>query len=157
MSETTQSNLRIRLGPVASSLIDGQSENPRQDLDDAIQALLNRPSEGTGVEAQLATISDVLAAQAASLKALRDVVIFEQRMTRVYLSSILSDSDEEQHELLAMAEETVEEVIARSGLFNETERAEMLSKEEAAQTAIRRELDRGTEEVEPKKEPELER
>lgn len=157
MSETTQSNLRIRLGPVASSLIDGQSENPRQDLDDAIQALLNRPSESTGVEAQLATMSDVLAAQAASLKALRDVVIFEQRMTRVYLSSILSDSDEEQHELLAMAEETVEEVIARSGLFNEAERAEMLSKEEAAQTAIRRELDRGTEEVEPKKEPELER
>lgn len=157
MSETTQSNLRIRLGPVASSLIDGQSENPRQDLDDAIQALLNRPTEDAGVEAQLATISDVLAAQAASLKALRDVVIFEQRMTRVYLSSILSDSDEDQHELLAMAEETVEEVISRSGLFNEAERAEMLSKEEAAQTAIRRELDRGTEEVEPKKEPELER
>ncbi|MEM8976173.1 MAG: hypothetical protein AAGD43_29245, partial [Pseudomonadota bacterium] len=99
----------------------------------------------------------VIENQSAVIKTLQDVVILEQRMTRIFVASILSDDSEVQHQIMEMAAGAVEGLIDQSGLISEQERETLKSREHEAETAMQRELDRGSLVEEQDKEPELER
>ncbi|MDV4146458.1 hypothetical protein [Shimia sp. FJ5] len=97
----TQSTLRVRLGPVARTLIQGAEANRQQALDDAIADLIDQRDEAreeiraapaSGSD-DLATVLTSLEAQRAAFKGLQEIVLSEMLATRMFIQSFMSDAD----------------------------------------------------------------
>lgn len=163
MSETQQ-NLRVRLGPVASALIEGTAENRQEALDRAITDLQERAVRnaderegqvlGTG---SLQGLESRVEAQGERLSALRFSVMKEMQMIRLLIASLMSKSDTSQQELLAFATEAVETLRRDSSLVLEKEHANLASQEAAFQDAIRLDMQQGSDGLEREAEVEIER
>ncbi|MEM8970893.1 MAG: hypothetical protein AAGD43_02360, partial [Pseudomonadota bacterium] len=131
-----QQKIRVVLGPVARTLVEGTEVNRAEALDEAIEELIKKaqsssdPNREIGsLNEELARLQTVIANQSAVIKTLQDVVILEQRMTRIFVASILSDDSEEQHQIMEMAAGAVEGLIDQSGLISEQERETLKSRE----------------------------
>ncbi|MES0864813.1 hypothetical protein ABLN87_20880 [Ruegeria sp. SCPT10] len=162
MSTKTQ-NIRLTLGPVAQDLLDQSGGKNGRDLDRLLTGLLERPETNNSdspnlkpLEARIEALEDVIRSQGDRFALLQEVVILEQRMTRIFVASILSDDSEEQHQIMEMAAAAVEGLIDESGLISERERETLKSREHEADAAMQRELDRGSLIAEQDKDPELE-
>lgn len=158
-----QQKVRVVLGPVAKQLVQGSEGNRAEALDQAIQDLIQKSEASSktdpeigNLSAELTSLKAVIENQSAVLKTLQEVVILEQRMTRIFVASILSDDSEEQHQIMEMAAAAVEGLIDASGLISEREREALKSREHEADAAMQRELDRGSLIAEQDKDPELE-
>ncbi|WP_299775765.1 hypothetical protein [uncultured Tateyamaria sp.] len=163
MSDTPK-KVRVVLGPIARKLLEGAEGNKGKALDEAIMGLIEGPASGhpSGPDTQtlcsdIQTLTETVRAQGDLLRLLEKAVILEQRMTRIYIASTLSETDEEQRELLAFAAEAVEQLIDKSDVISERKLEDLKSVEEAAETAMRRELERGVQEELDLSDPELER
>lgn len=174
MNTEAQSNLRVRLGPVAAALIEGQTENPRQALDDAIRELIdrtNQPGEDGDTSSELAAhvhaltdevlnvktalreqtevLSQVLTEQTQMLAGFRHVVLTELQTTRLYIASFLEDDpNPAQEDLLEMGREMIAQVREIPGLLNAEEKQELEKQERLELEVLRRDMERGRDEPE---------
>lgn len=162
MNTKSQYN-RLTLGPIAQDLLDQAGGKNGKDLDRLLTSLLERPETTNSdtpslkpLEALIEALEDAIRNQGDKLSLLQEVVILEQRMTRIFVASILSDDSEEQHQIMEMAAAAVEGLIDESGLITERERETLRSREHEADAAMQRELDRGSLIAEQDKDPELE-
>ncbi|MEX0301299.1 MAG: hypothetical protein AB3N24_02640 [Leisingera sp.] len=163
MSETQQ-NIRVRLGPVASALIEGSSENRQEALDRAILDLQERAAAGTEERLEQASGADPLQAlegkieaQGALLSALRFSVMKEMQMIRLLIASLMSKSDSSQQQLLAFATEAVETLRRDTSLVLEKEHTNLANQEAVFQEAVRRDMQQGYDGLEREVDEELER
>lgn len=164
MSETQPQNLRVRLGPVASALIEGSTDNRQEALDQAILNLQERATRGAKDGAgqalcpeQLQGLESRIEDQGALLSALRFSVMKEMQMIRLLIASLMSKSDTGQQQLLAFATEAVETLRRDTSLVLEKEHANLASQEAAFQDAIRRDMQQGSDGLEREAEVEIER
>ncbi len=97
----TRSNLRVRLGPVARTLIEDAGENRQRALDEAIADLIEqrdkaledlRAAPASGSE-ELATVLTSIDAQRAAFKGLQEIVLSEMLATRMFIQSFMSGTD----------------------------------------------------------------
>ena len=163
MSETQQ-NVRVRLGPIASALIEGASENRQEALDHAIQELqeaaASREAEAgmpSDAEVTLGSLAAQIRQQTAIMSALRLHVLKEMQMLRVLVASLMSETDTGQQELLAFATEAIGALRKETGLTKELERAELSSQEEAFHSAVRREMQHTSAIIEKDQDQEIKR
>ena len=163
MSEAQQ-NVRVRLGPIASALIEGGSDNRQEALDRAILELQQAASQTGGSstlpasgDSQMAHLTSQIEAQGEILSALRLQVMKEMQMTRLLVASLMSETDASQQQLLVFATEAVETLRRDSGLVMEIEQANLASQEAAFQATVRREMQQGGEGIEQDQEQEIER
>lgn len=163
MSETPQ-NVRIVLGPVARQLIDGAGENRPKALDDAITALLEGQKSGQAeapeqapLDTRLASLEAAMARQTEALRNLSYTASLELKMTRILIASLMSEGNEDQRTLLALASQATDEVQSKLQLLGDSEIEKLRENEASVQTAILRDLERGGMENEPAAEAEIER
>lgn len=164
MSETQPQNLRVRLGPVASALIEGSIDNRQEALDQAILGLQERAvRDATDSAGQalcpehLQGLESRIEEQGELLSALRFSVMKEMQMIRLLIASLMSKSDTSQQQLLAFATEAVETLRRDTSLVLEEEHANLASQEAAFQDAIRREMQQGSDGLDRVAEAEIER
>lgn len=160
----TQQPVRVVLGPIARNLIEGAGNNRGKALDDAIQTLMedaqrtpSQPADHPALAERIDALADTIRSQGEILSALRKTLILEQRMTRLYFATMTSNQTEEQRELVEMAQEAIDDLIDSHNLLDEQEKERLRNREEVAEAAMWRDLERGFEELEPENEPELER
>lgn len=156
MSEPQQ-NVRVRLGPVASALIEGSTENRQDALDRAILALQEQAASGPQPEGRGQLMSR-LEEQSALLSALRAQVMTEMQMTRVLIAALMADTDDDKQLLLTFVMDAMEKLRRETGLVLEEEQR-TLDRKEAAFWADRqqRHMQQGGPEIERDQEQEIER
>ncbi|MGR3762429.1 hypothetical protein ACUXV3_20190 (plasmid) [Roseobacteraceae bacterium NS-SX3] len=162
-----QQTLRVRLGPVASALIEGEDGNRQDALDRAILELQqaarrsHNAAAAAGAGTDLVEAIEELAGQITDqrdiLSAVRFQVMKEMQMIRLLIASLMSKSDEGQQQLLSFATEAVEKMRTDAGLLLEREQAQLAAQDTAFQTAIRRDMQLGGDGQDMDKEPEIER
>ncbi|WP_171181164.1 hypothetical protein [Ruegeria sp. HKCCD8929] len=174
MNTEAQSNLRVRLGPVAAALIEGQTDNPRQALDDAIRELTDRAEQahqdgdsGSALAAhvhkltdqvlnmkaalreQTEVLAEVLTEQTQMLAGFKHMVLTELQTTRLYIASFLEDDpNPAQEDLLEMGREMIAQVREIPGLLDPEERQDLEKQRDLELEALRRDMERGRDEPE---------
>ncbi len=163
MSEAQQ-NVRLRLGPIASALIEGTSENRQEALDHAIhelrEAAASREAEaGMPVDGEvtLGSLAAQIRQQTAIMSALRLQVLKEMQMLRVLVASLMSETDSGPQDFLAFATEAIGALRKETDLTKELERADLSSQEEAFHSAPRREMQHTSAIIEKDRDQEIER
>ncbi len=163
MSDTNQA-MRVRLGPIATSLIEGAGTNRGQALDDAIKSLTERaqspgdgPSNLTEMTDRLDALTAVTERQADTIDELRKLMALELQMTRVMVGSLMATTNQEQQNLRMIADTAVAKFHDTSQLLDASERDRLQSKEDQFLTMTRQEMERGTMVQEQDKDKEFER
>ena len=149
---TENKSTRVRLGPVATALIDGQEENRQQALDDAIQALQQRAAlaERRGEDPALTafTLTALEAAADRSIEAMNRLATTtakELKLTRILIASLMTSKSEEQQQLIEMTEQIIQD-LHKSGTLLDVSELEKLNELDARYKEITsRELQRGAE------------
>lgn len=155
---------RLRLGPIATALIEGVSENRQEALDSAIQQLQETIADKenemlfpSDADVTLGSLSAQIRQQTATMSALRLQVLKEMQMLRILVASLMSGTDTGQQELLAFATEAIGSLRKETGLIKEMEQAELTSREDAFNSTVRREMQQTSETIEKDQEEEIER
>ncbi|QEP30416.1 hypothetical protein [Pukyongiella litopenaei] len=150
MTQTPQ-EIRILLGPVARGLIEGVDRNRPSALDVAITTLKNQvrdlseqaspvaPDQPTSDE----RILSVLKTQSRAIREMSELAVAEMKMTRLLISALLKDSDNDDPRLRELSETVIDQIYENSSILSADDRDGLLQKEEAFLTATRLELERG--------------
>ena len=159
-----QQNLRVRLGPLASALIEGSSETRQEALEQAIQKLQEAADGSENTKAapadsstDLSALSRQISQQGELLSSLRLQVMKEMQMLRLLVASLMSDTNSGQQQLLAFATDAIEDLREHNGLLKEQELSNLESAEAAFTVAVRNQLQMGGDEIESDLEVEIER
>lgn len=161
----TQSNVRIVLGPVARTLIQGAEENRQQALDEAISNLIDQRDEAReGLRTAPASGSDDLAsilssleAQRAAFKGLQEIVLSEMLATRMFIQSFMSDTDVGVGMLREMTDLMLETLQKRTSHLKELDFVHLREKEREFAILLQDQMGREPEELLTREGEDLER
>lgn len=161
---TENKSARVRLGPIATALIEGQEDNRQQALDDAIQSLQERAESSNRVDGTPALPTAVLTSLAAAVErnsqALTDLAAItatELKLTRVLIASLMTTASEEQQQLIEMTDKVIKDLHSNSRLLGAPEQEKLEDLDAAQRALVGRELQRGVELDREVQEEELER
>lgn len=145
----TQPNLRLRLGPVARDLIDGQTENRQQALDDAITRLLwnQKGSEDRGqtqpdVIKEIEIISDAVDDQTRAFTELKEIIVPELKMTRLMMQMLLKESENDNEHLRELTDLVMTKIYERTTILSDDDISKLQDMEERMHDALRVEMER---------------
>lgn len=161
----TQSNLRVRLGPVARTLIQGAEANRQQALDEAIADLIEQRDEAledlhaapTSGSEELASILSSLEAQRAAFKGLQEIVLSEMLATRMFIQSFMSDADVGVGMLREMTDLMLETLQKRTSHLKELDFVHLREKEREFAILLQDQMGREPEELLTREGGDLER
>ena len=143
MSETQQPP-RVRLGPVASALIEASSDNRQEALDQAIMDLQARAAStgdaGTRepeTQNDLSRVESRIDAQNTLLSALRFSLMNEMKMIRILIASLMSTTNSDQQELLSLTRQAIDTMRREHSLLRQDEQADLDRHEAAFHTMFR--------------------
>ena len=149
MSETQQPP-RVRLGPVASALIEASPDNRQEALDQAIMDLQARAAStgDAGTRApetpnDLSRLESRIDAQNTLLSALRFSLMNEMKMIRILIASLMSTTNSDQQELLSLTRQAIDTMHRENSLLRQDEQAVLDRHEAAFHTMFREQMHGG--------------